>query len=329
MKSFMEDIFNKAKTNPKKIVLVEGEDERVIEAASLAYQQGIAKPILVGFYDKIKKKAESRKIDLTGVEIVEPLQHTKFQEYVEFYTKMRGLRERIVKRLLSKSLNYGLMMVKMGDADGAIGGTVYTSAEFIAAAELIVGLKAKVPSSFFIMEIPGYKDGFLVFADCALNPDPSPEELAEIALATAESVRKLLEWEPRVALLSFSTKGSAEHPKVDKVRKAVEIAKRKAPPGVYIDGEFQADAAIVPEIAKRKVKETSYVAGKANVLIFPDLDAGNIAYKLVQWLANAKAYGPILQGFNKPVSDLSRGATVDDILGVIAIMTVKAQKNIG
>ena len=220
------------------------------------------------------------------------------------------------------------MMVHLGEADGMVAGAINSTANVIRAASLVIGLQEGIstPSSFFLMEIPGFEggeDGNLLFADCAVNIDPSPDELAEIAIATARSAKWLLDWEPRVALLSFSTKGSASHELVDKVIKATNIAKSKEP-SLLIDGELQADAALIPSVAKRKVKGGSPVAGRANILIFPDLNAGNIAYKLVQRLAKANAYGPILQGFSRPVSDLSRGATVEDIVGVIGIISVIA-----
>jgi phosphate acetyltransferase len=221
------------------------------------------------------------------------------------------------------------MMVRMGDADAMVAGIATATEEVVMASELIIGMQEGIstPSSFFLMDIPGYireEGSLLIFADAAINPDPTPEQLADIAVATARSARKLLGWEPRVAMLSFSTKGSATHPHVDKIVEAVHIV-REREPGLCIDGELQADAAIVPEVAKRKIKEASSVAGRANILIFPDLDAGNIGYKLVQRLAKAAAYGPFLQGFTKPVSDLSRGATIDDIVGATTIVVVEAQ----
>ena len=220
-------------------------------------------------------------------------------------------------------------MVRVGDADAMVAGIAQATQHVIVASELIIGMQEGVstPSSFFLMDIPGYageEGSLLIFADAAVNPDPTPEQLADIAIASARSARELLGCAPRVAMLSFSTKGSAIHPHVDRVVKAVELT-REREPKLLIDGELQADAAIVPDVARRKVKEPSHVAGKANVLIFPDLDAGNIAYKLVQRLANAAAYGPVLQGFAKPVSDLSRGSSVEDIVGATTMAVLQAQ----
>ncbi len=220
-------------------------------------------------------------------------------------------------------------MVKMGDADAMVAGIATSTEEVVTAGELIIGLQKGIstPSSFFLMDIPGYLGGegsLLIFADGGTNPNPNPEQLADIAIATARSARELLGWEPKVAMLSFSTKGSAIHPDVDKVVEAVRMAKKREP-GLCVDGELQADTAIVPEVAKRKINEASSVAGRANILIFPDLDAGNICYKLVQRLAKAAAYGPFLQGFAKPVSDLSRGSTIDDIVGATTIVVLEVQ----
>jgi len=220
------------------------------------------------------------------------------------------------------------MMVNTGDADGMVAGAVYATEDIIMAANLLIGLAEGIttPSSSFLMELPNYsggEDGVLLFADCAVNVNPTPQELADIAIASARTAEVLCGWEPRVAMLSFSTKGSAMHPDADKVRQALEIINATAP-GLAVDGELQADSALVPDIARRKIKGENPVAGKANVLIFPDLDAGNIAYKLVQILAGAATYGTILQGYTRPVSDLSRGATVQDILAAIAMVSAQA-----
>ncbi len=331
----MLDFFlNEAKKEIKRIVLLDGEDERVIQASHLALSDNIAQPILIGKKERIMDKAKQIGVDLNGIEIVEPIASNRLSYYSKLYSGIRGISSLLAEKIVKKPLIFGALMVQAGDADGIVGGAIYTSAEFIAAIQLVIGVRkgVSVPSSFFIMDIPGFKggeNGKLIYADAAFNPDPNSEELADIAIMTALSAKMLLGWHPRVAMLSFSTKGSAAHPKVDKVIRATEIAKSKAPPGIDIDGELQADAALVSEVAKKKIKGESAVAGKANILIFPDLDSANIAYKLTQWTTNAGAYGPILQGFNKPASDLSRGATVKDILGVIAICAVKSQKNIG
>lgn len=327
----IERLKNKAKADPKKIILPESEDLRILKAAELSLKEGIAIPVLLGRREIIEKIAYNHKISLNGIEIIEPTNSQNFDNYVLSYHKMRNIPLKVAKRIIQKPINFGLMSIKQGDADGMVAGVAHTTEEIIMSSELIIGMEKnmKTPSSFFLMHIPGYpggENGHFLFADCALNPDPTPEQMADIAIATANSAKTLFNWEPRVAMLSFSTKGSASHPAVDKVVKAVEIVKKKAT-NLLVDGELQADAAIDPLVAQCKIKGESQVAGKANILIFPDLNSGNIAYKLVQRLAKAYAYGPFLQGFAKPVSDLSRGATVDDIVGTIALIVVKAQSD--
>lgn len=324
-------IIEQAKRDPRRIALPEGEDERVLRAAEKLVEEGIARPVLVGDEGKLRSLAEEIGCSLEGVEIVDPSKFPRMDEYVARYVEGRpDASEKVARRLMRRPLYFAAMMVKAGDCDGMVGGVASITAAVIRAAGLVIGLREgfSIPSSFFIMHIEGCpygENGSFIYADAGVNVDPSPQELAEIAIASAQSARELLGWEPRVAMLSFSTKGSAAHPLVDKVLEALKIAKEKAP-DLMIDGEFQADAAIVPEIAKRKVKEESPVAGRANVLIFPDLNSGNIAYKLTQYLAGAEAYGPIFQGFSKPVNDLSRGASVQDIIGVVAVTVVQAQR---
>jgi len=326
----MDYIFERARKSPSRIVLPEPEDERILKASVKSYSLGIAKPILVGVREQIEEKAKALGLDLEGITVVEPTAEA-MDRYADEYLKIRNMPEKkkkVVLHIMRRTLYFGAMMVRLKEADGMVAGAINTTANVIRAASLVIGLQEGIntPSSFFLMEIPSFEggeNGNLLFADCAVNIDPSPEQLAEIAIATARSAKWLLDWEPRVAMLSFSTKGSASHPLTDKVIKATNIAKSKEP-NLLIDGELQADAALIPSVAKRKIKGESPVAGRANILIFPDLNAGNIAYKLVQRLAKANAYGPILQGFRRPVSDLSRGATVEDIVGVIGIISVIA-----
>ncbi|HGJ66713.1 TPA: phosphate acetyltransferase [bacterium] len=328
----IDEIKEKAKKNPQNIVLAEGEDERTIRASIIALNEGIAIPVMVGDKQKIMAIADPLGISLDGIEIIDPKSSPNIDRYSEIYMESRGDR-RITKgmaeKLLRRTLYYSAMMVTAGDAKGMVAGCTSLTATVVVASQLMIGLREGIssPSSFFIMSVPDCpygENGNFIYADAGVNPDPTPQELAEIAIASAQSAIDL-GWQPRIAMLSFSTKGSANHKRVDKVIEATKIAKEMAP-DLMIDGEFQLDSAIVPQVAERKVKEPSDVAGRANILIFPDLDAGNISYKITQYLAKAEAYGPLLQGFNKPVNDLSRGASVDDIVGVIAFTSVQAQK---
>lgn len=316
------------KKNPQRIVLPEPEDERILKAAAIVNKEGIAKPIIIGNQDAVRADALRIGVDIEQVQILEPRLSPKLSEYVEVYSKRQDSSKKLAQAVLKKPLNFGCMMVVTGGADAVVAGASHTSGEVIATANLILGLSAgiSIPSSFLLVVIPGCKygeNGVLIFSDASVNPNPSPEGLADIAAASAQSARTMLGWEPRVAMLSFSTKGSSSGEMVDKVVRATAIAKERFP-NMLVDGELQADAALIPDVASRKVPGGSRVAGKANVLIFPELNASNIAYKLVERLAGAHAYGPILQGFSYPVSDLSRGATMEDIVGTITLLSVQA-----
>lgn len=306
------------------VVLPEGRDERIIEAARRLKDEEIAEPIVLGTDVQIEAAVKKAGVSLDGIRTINPRQSDKIDVYAERYIQGRvGISSEVGRLIVVKPILYAGMMVACGDADTAVGGIATATSTLIGAGVLTVGLIGgiKTPSSYFLMVIPkflGGEDKAFIYADCAVNIDPTAEELADIALASAESAKRLLGEEPRVALLSFSTKGSATSPSVEKVRKALETARTRKP-DLAIDGEFQADTAIVPRVAAKKVRDESMVAGKANVLIFPDLNAANIAYKLTQYMADAQAIGPFLQGFAKPIADLSRGATVDDVVATTAI----------
>lgn len=328
--SFIDTIKARAKADIKTIVLPETEDRRTYEAAAQVLKEGIAKIVLVGSEEAVKKGSEG--LDLTGAVIVDPATSDRTDAYVEKLVELRSKKgmtpEKAREILLNQYLYYGVMMVKMGDADGMVSGACHSTADTLRPCLQILKTKpgTKLVSAFFLMVVPNCEygaDGTFVFADSGLNQDPNPEELAAIAASSAESFQTLVQKEPIVAMLSHSTMGSAKHALVDKVVEATKIAKEQNP-DLKLDGEFQLDAAIVPSVGASKAPNSD-VAGKANVLIFPNLDAGNIGYKLTQRLAKAEAYGPITQGIAAPVNDLSRGCSAEDIVGVVAITSVQCQ----
>ncbi len=309
------------------IVLPEGNDARVMAAARRLKDEGIAEPIVLGRLGEIEVAAAGAGVALDGISVIDPAGSDKLEGYAAAYAGERGLEVSVARRIVKRPLYFGGMMVAGGDAHTMVAGVKHKTAAVISAGVLTVGLADGVatPSSFFLMIIPefeGKKNHALIYADCGVNIAPTSAQLAGIALASEQSARELLDETPRVAMLSFSTKGSASHDHVDRVREALKIVKDKAA-HVMIDGEFQADAAIVSAVAANKLKEPGSVAGRANVLIFPDLNSGNIAYKLTKYLAGAEAIGPVLQGFKKPISDLSRGASVEDIVNAVAVCLVR------
>ena len=320
---FIDEIKARAKANKKTIVLPETEDERTYKAAETVLKEGIADLILVGSKEEIEKNKGT--YDISGAVIVDPAANDKTESYI---AKKGMTEEQARELLLNNYLYYGVMMVKMGDADGMVSGACHSTADTLRPCLQILKTKpgTKLVSAFFLMVVPDCDmgaDGTFIFGDAGLEQNPDPEKLAYIALSSAESFKTLTGKEPIVAMLSHSTKGSAKHPDVDKVVEATRLAHEFAPE-LKLDGELQLDAAIVPEVGASKAPG-SEVAGHANVLIFPDLDAGNIGYKLVQRLGKAEAYGPLTQGIAAPVNDLSRGCSAEDIVGVVAITSVQAQ----
>lgn len=326
---FIDGMKEKARQNRKTIVLPEAEDIRTLQAAAQIQKEDIADLVLIGKEEDVKKLAGD--LDISRVKIVDPENSDKLDAYVDLFVELRkkkGMTPEEARRILTTDYTYyGVLMVKAGDADGMVSGACHSTADTLRPSLQILKTApgTKLVSAFFIMVVPDCEfgaKGTFVFADCGLNQNPNPEELAAIAGSSAESFQALVGEEPLVAMLSHSTKGSAKHADVDKVAEATQIAQRDYPQ-FKIEGECQLDAAIVPSVGASKAPGSA-VAGKANVLVFPDLDAGNIGYKLVQRLAKAEAYGPITQGIAKPVNDLSRGCSAEDIVGVVAITAVQA-----
>lgn len=326
---FLEQISERARKDVKTIVLPESSDIRTIKAAAMAQEKGIAKIVLVGKENEIKKLAGD--LDISKATIVDPETSPDFEKYANAFYELRkakGMTPEKARETMKDELYWGVMMVKMGAADGMVSGAVHSTADTLRPALQILKTApgTKIVSAFFVMVVPDCEygsNGTFIYADSGLVENPSADDLSEIAIASAKSFKNLIQADPAVAMLSYSTYGSAKSDLTQKVIDATRIAKEKAP-DLLLDGELQADAALVPSVGATKAKG-SPVAGKANVLVFPDLNCGNIAYKLTQRLAKAEAYGPVTQGLAKPVNDLSRGCAAEDIVGVIAITAVQAQ----
>lgn len=330
--AFIDLMKEKARQDKQTIVLPESKDKRTLIAAAKIIEEGTADLVMIGKEEKILDGAGWLEVDLTGLKVVDPDEDPNFGHYAETLFELRKHKgmtlEKAEEILREDYITYGVMMVKEKVADGLVAGACHATADTLRPALQILKTApgTELVSGFFIMDVPNCdfgNNGTFLFADCGLNQDPTAEELAAIADSSAKSYRALVGEKPIIAMLSHSTKGSAHHALVDKVVKATQIAHEKYPQ-LDLDGELQLDAAIVPDVAKHKARD-SEVAGHANVLIFPNLDCGNIGYKLVQRLARAEAYGPMLQGISRPVNDLSRGCSADDIVGVVALTAVQAQ----
>ena len=333
--SMIEHVWAKARANQKTIVLPEGEEPRTVQAASKVRDEGLAKPVLLGNPDRIRAIAESTETDITGIRLIDPSVSPNAREYGDTLFKLRrakGLSREEAAAMALNPMYYGMLMVKTEDADGLVSGAVHSTGDMLRPALQIIKTKPgiNIVSSSFLMNCPNHslgQDGLLVYADCVVVPCPTAEELAQIAVSAADTARVLCGIiEPRVALLSFSTKGSGNDAKfydtVTKVQQATAKAKELAPE-LKIDGEYQFDAAIVPKVAKIKAPD-SEIAGQANVFVFPDINAGNIGYKIAERLGGFIAVGPICQGFAKPLNDLSRGCSTDDIVLTVAVTALQA-----
>ncbi len=327
----MEQLFTRAQNNPQKIVFPESWDDRILKAAECVISEGFAEIIILGEGDEIENRARQLDLNLTGAKIINPPESSLLDELTEvFYSlrKHKGISREEAREQTKNPLYFGTLLVHTDQAQGLVAGADSATGDVLRPAFQIVKTApdVSISSGSFIMQLPennplGRKDP-LIFADCAVNPAPDAEQLSQIAVSSAETCQKLLELEPVVAFLSFSSKGSAQHEMIDKVREAVEITRQKRS-DLAVDGELQVDAALVPEVAQKKVPDSN-IAGKANVLIFPDLQSGNIGYKITERIGGADALGPILQGLAKPINDLSRGCSVDDIVNLTAVTAVQA-----
>lgn len=331
--SFIEEIKQRAKKEKKTIVLPEAEDIRILKATAQVLKEQYANIVLVGKQEEIEKKAKESKIAIQGAKIVDPTNSEKYEEYVNLLYELRkhkGMTIEKAKELVKDPVYYGMLMVKEQQADGLVSGAAHSTSDTLRPALQILKTApdTKLVSAFFVMVVPDCEygeKGTFIFADSGLNENPDAESLSEIAISSIKSFKQLVEKEPKVAMLSYSTYGSAKSELTQKVIEATKLVKEKEPT-MLVDGELQLDSAIVPEVAEFKAPN-SPLKGEANVLVFPNLDTGNIGYKLVQRLAKAEAYGPLCQGIAKPVNDLSRGCSSEDVAGVVAITAVQAQKN--
>jgi len=329
--AFIEEIKLRAKKEIKTIVLPEAEDLRTLKAVDIIAKDEFCNIILIGNEEEIQKNATENNFDVSKAKIINPNNSEYYEEFVNSFYELRkhkGMTEEQARELMKNPVFFGMMMLKTNRADGLVSGACHSTADTLRPALQILKTApgTKLVSSFCVLDVPNCEfgeNGVLVFADCGLNQKPNEDELSEIAISTAKSYKQIIEKEPRVAMLSYSTYGSAKAEEVDKVRNATNLVKEKDP-SIVVDGEMQFDAAIVPSVAASKAPGSS-VAGRANTFVFPDLQAGNIGYKLVERLAKAEAYGPICQGMAKPVNDLSRGCKAEDIVGVVAITCVQAQ----
>ena len=330
---FIDQIKERAKKEIKTIVLPEATDIRTLTAVDKICREEFAKVVLIGNKDEIASLAKENNLSISKAQIIEPAKSEKYEEYVNYFYELRkakGVTLDQAKQTILEPIYFGMMMVKQGDADGLVSGACHSTANTLRPALQILKTKpgTKLVSTFNLMVVPDCEygeKGIFVFADTGLNQHPNSDELSEIAISSAKSFKQLVGTEPVVAMLSYSTYGSAKAEEIDKVAEATRLAKEKAP-DLLVDGEMQLDAAIIESVGASKAPG-SKVAGRANTLVFPDLDAGNIAYKIVERLAKAEAYGPLCQGIAKPVNDLSRGCKADDIVGVVAITAVQAQEN--